>query len=153
MNGSADSRRFRQNSFTREAAMEALIKKYIGRAYDKDTYNCWHFIKEFYSDFGYELFDIHLKTLDKDWAYRGVNYFLDNLAHDWTRINEPKEYDAVLFKNYKNVAFHAGVIIDAHKFIHCAQGAGVIISRLDEKAWQRRIEGFYTLQALSRLKR
>ncbi len=103
MNGSVAFRQYRQNNFTHNMIISVLVKKYIGKAYDKDSYNCWHFLKEFYGELEHELFDIHLKALDKDWAYKGVNYFLDNVAHDWVKINTPKEYDAVLFKNYKGI--------------------------------------------------
>jgi len=146
MNGLVGFRQYRRNNFTRNMIISMIVKKYIGKPYDKDSYNCWHFLKDFYGELEHELFDIHLKSLDKDWAYKGVNYFLDNVAHDWVKIRAPQEYDAVLFKNYKGIAFHAGVMIDEPRFIHCAENVGVIISRIDDNAWHKRIEGFYRLK-------
>lgn len=38
---------------------------------------------------------------------------------------------------------HAGVMLDARRFIHALEGPGVIISQLDDPTWSKRLHGFY----------
>lgn len=64
----------------------------------------------------------------------------------WQKIDEPIEGCAVTmaidsFKPDK--IQHLGVYIGEGKFIHILEEPGVIISRIDDRYWRRKIKGFY----------
>ena len=107
--------------------------------------DCWGFLKLVYKDVGFELFDIENLEYDKAWALRRQDYFRKNYPNNWDRVNTPRVMDGLLFLNKKGIANHAGVMLTNWRFIHASR-AGVIVSRLTDIIWQRRIEGFYRLK-------
>jgi len=113
-----------------------------------DGLDCWGFLKFAYADLGYHLFDVEDLEYSRVWGIKGKDYFKDNYAHDWNKVLEPQVFDAILFINSKGVANHAGIILSNRRFIHCCH-QGVIVSRLDDVSWQKKIEGFYRLKAWS----
>ena len=130
-----------------------MIGKYLGIPYRHrgraiDGLDCWGFLKLAYADLGIRLFDIEDLEYGKVWGSQGKDYFKDNYAHDWVKVNAPQTLDAILFVNSKSVANHAGIVLSNRRFIHCCR-QGVIVSRLDDVSWDKKIEGFYRLRAWS----
>ena len=107
--------------------------------------DCWGFLKLVYQDLGFKLFDIEDLEYEKVWGLRGKDYFRENYENDWEKSEDPQTLDAVLFLNSRGIANHAGVVFKNRKFIHCPR-QGVVVSRLDDEAWSKRIEGFYRLR-------
>lgn len=106
--------------------------------------DCWGLLKLIYLDLGFKLFDIEDLEYGEAWSLR-FDYFKEHYAIDWERVTFSEVLDAVLFFNSRRVANHAGIILNNRTFIHCCR-AGVIISKLDDKSWNKRIEGFYRLK-------
>jgi cell wall-associated NlpC family hydrolase len=107
--------------------------------------DCWGLLKSIYTDLGCEIFDIETLEYTKTWARSGEDYFKDNYSNDWEETDTPKLLDAVLFNNKRGVANHAGVVLTGGRFIH-APRQGVIVSRLNDDVWKRKLEGFYRLK-------
>lgn len=127
-----------------------IIDKYLGIPYlhrgrTLEGLDCWGFLKLVYADLGFKLFDIEDLEYEKVWGLRGRDYFRENYENDWEKAAEPQPLDAVLFLNSRGIANHAGVVFKNRKFIHCPR-QGVVVSRLDDEAWSKRIEGFYRLR-------
>ncbi len=128
---------------------QQLIDKYLGIPYvhggsTLDGLDCWGLLKCVYADLGIRLFDPEC-NYTKTWSKEGQHYFHDHYAVDWLSVSDPQPLDAVLFINNNGIANHAGVVLSSGRFIHCCR-SGVIVSRLGDVSWQRRIEGFYRLK-------
>lgn len=127
-----------------------IIEKYLGVSYRHkgrtlEGLDCWGLIKEVYKDLGFELWDIE-EDYDEKWSWKGRNHFIENYYKEWVKVKKPNPFDVVLFSNSKGIANHGGVVLKSGKFIHCCK-TGVVVSRLGEPRWQKRIEGFYHLKA------
>jgi len=113
-----------------------------------DGLDCWGFLKLAYADLGVCLFDIEDLEYGKVWGLKGKDYFKDNCAHDWVKVADPQVLDGILFLNSRGVANHAGIVLGNRRFIHCCR-QGVVVSRLDDVSWIKKVEGFYRLRAWS----
>jgi len=53
--------------------------------------------------------------------------------------------DIVVFHSFLSCgsSIHMGVMIEGERFVHCQQNTGVIISRLSDQLFSRRIRGFF----------
>jgi cell wall-associated NlpC family hydrolase len=127
-----------------------IIEKYLGIPYQHrgrtlTGLDCWGFLKLVYADLGVRLFDIEDLEYSKVWGLEGRDYFKAHYFHDWAEVKEPEILDGVLFVNSRRIANHAGIVLSNKRFIHCCR-QGVIISRLEDPAWIKRIEGFYRLK-------
>jgi len=98
-----------------------------------------------YADFGFRLFDVEDLEYGKSWALKNKDFLKAHHRVDWDRVPAPRVLDGVLFLNRRGIANHAGVILSGWRFIHASR-AGVIVSRLTEDVWHKRIEGFYRLK-------
>jgi cell wall-associated NlpC family hydrolase len=127
-----------------------IIDKYLGIPYrhrgrTMDGLDCWGFLKLVYADLGFTLFDIEDLQYSKVWGLKGRDYFKENYANDWIRVDDPEPLDGILFVNSRGIANHAGVVLENRRFIHCCR-QGVIVSRLDDVSWKQKTEGFYRLK-------
>lgn len=155
MQGDRQLRQVRSFSFGADRAdihhvERLIIDKYLGIPYKHrgrtmDGLDCWGFLKLVYADLGFRLFDIEDLEYGQAWGLRNKDYFKENYVNDWNKVEIPEVLDGVLFLNSRGVANHAGVVFKDRKFIHCCR-AGVIVSRLDDESWKKRIEGFYRLR-------
>lgn len=123
-----------------------IIKKYLGTPYkhrgrDLQGLDCWGLILLVYADLGIKLWDIEDEYV-KDWFQKQRNYFIENYHREWQRVERHEIFDGVLFTNNKGIVNHAGIYIGNNKFLHTCK-LGTIVSRLSEKNWQKRLEGFY----------
>lgn len=130
-----------------------IIAKYLGAPYRHrgrrlEGLDCWGFIKLVYADLDVRLFDIEDLEYGKAWFLGRRDYLKDNLDLDWEKVENPMILDGVLFVNRKGIANHAGIVLSEGRFIHASR-QGVIVSSLDDRAWQARIEGFYRLKGRS----
>jgi cell wall-associated NlpC family hydrolase len=111
-----------------------------------DGLDCWGLLKLAYADIGVRLFDIEELEYSKVWGLKGKDYFKDNYDHDWVMVAAPQTMDGILFVNSRGVANHAGIVLGNRRFIHCCR-QGVVVSRLDDVSWIKKVEGFYRLRA------
>ena len=131
---------------------EFIVNKYLGipfkhRGRDFSGLDCYGLVIKIYEDLGYRIFD--LESYDEVLLQSDANYFIDNYHKEWARIEKPKIFDVVLFKNAScGIVTHCGVVLKEDKFIHCSRKTkGVIVSRLFSNAWVKATEGFYRLKA------
>ena len=122
-----------------------IIRKYLGIPYKHkgrslSGIDCYGLIIKIYADFGIELIDLQ-DEYDERWQWKRWAESIEQYYKKWQKVEIPQLLDIVLFKK-NDIVNHGGVVLNNNKFIHCCK-LGVIVSRLDEQMWQRRIEGFY----------
>jgi len=119
--------------------------KHCGR--DLKGLDCYGLIMQIYDNFlNIRLWDID-EEYDENWGFKNGNHFLENYYRQWEKVNIPKFYDVVLFKNKKCVTDHGGIIITGQKFIHACK-AGIVVTRLNDNKWINRVEGYYRFKGL-----
>lgn len=69
---------------------------------------------------------------------------LDELARNWIPVNRPG-YGILVAADYPFPGWvtHAGVCLDAERFIQALGRTGICISRFSSPAWAKRLRGFY----------
>lgn len=61
----------------------------------------------------------------------------------WQRADGPAAGRVVEFRGASDVPAHVGLCLDAQRFLHAAEKAGVVINRLDRAPWDAQIVGYY----------
>lgn len=61
----------------------------------------------------------------------------------WQRAAGPAAGRVVEFRGASDVPAHVGVCLDAQRFLHAAEKAGVVINRLDRAPWAAQVIGYY----------
>lgn len=61
----------------------------------------------------------------------------------WQRADAPAAGRVVEFRGAADVPAHVGLCLDAQRFLHAAEKAGVVINRLDRAPWADQIVGYY----------
>lgn len=64
------------------------------------------------------------------------------LAEGWERVTDPQAFDLVIF-NICGLPRHVGLMVGPRKFLHAPEGQTSRIERVDDRMWNKRIEGFY----------
>ena len=123
--------------------VEDRIKKFIGRNYNWDTFNCYHLIIEWYKELGYEIPDYKVNV---NWNKEGKNYFIDEYHKLWKemKLEDIQEDDVVLFKVRSSVPNHVGIYVGGNKFIQCVGNTGTVISDLG--LYHKYVHGCYRLK-------
>ncbi len=127
-----------------------IVAKYLqdDRPFIRGKCDCWTLIRDICAEFGYVLRDISDVDFDfsrSDWCYEGGEHLL-KYATDWVEVNTPRIFDGVLFKNYKGISYHMGLMLDEFKFIH-RHKKGVSVNRISDPSFKKRLGGFYRLKA------
>lgn len=122
------------------------VSKYVGMRFEKggrgpESWDCYGLLREFYKvELGIEL-PLHcgysdVMTPDSAEAIqRGLV--------DWSPVDTPEPWDAVLF-NVDGVANHIGLVIQPGLMLHAAPGKDASIESYKRPYWSARIEGHYT---------
>lgn len=107
--------------------------------------DCWGLVRIIYK----ERLGINLPSYDNDYSdtndRKGIAEHYHEHKDDWVRIQpgKEKEYDVAVFKML-NLPTHVAVVIKPPLMVHCERGCGTYVSDyLEEKAWSKRLEGFY----------
>lgn len=69
-------------------------------------------------------------------------WIVDRLS-GWAPGESPSVGRVVEFRGAADVPAHVGICLDGQRFIHAADKAGVVISRLDRAPWVDQIVGIY----------
>lgn len=103
-------------------------------------YNCWNLCREVYRRAGLILpaYDDYIKDVFKrDAVIRDIRKcFFKELAG-------PERLSIVTLMMRPGCVTHMGVVLEKNRFIHIGKRTGVVIARLDDRRWKKRIEGFY----------
>ena len=121
------------------------VSKYIGRPYLKmgrgiRGFDCYGLVRAIAKDEGYPL---------PDYEYEGntENMFADNFYKSVFGINKSERQagDIVVLRYPVENEIHIGTLLNREEFIHTSKKAGVIISRLSDQWFARRIVGFFRI--------
>lgn len=103
--------------------------------------DCWGLILNIYNQLGHKLLDIE-EDYDEKWSWKGRDLFIENYYSKWEKVTNHRFLDVVLFKNSKDIVYHAGIVLKNYRFIHASK-KGIVLSRLFSKEWVKITEGFY----------
>jgi cell wall-associated NlpC family hydrolase len=95
---------------------------YVGRPYDRQTFNCWTLIRDVYRDHVHlELSDIQTQN-DAATAREMVRN-----AKLWTEIETPAEFDVVLMRHRDHaVPTHVGIATGRGSVLHTEPVTGTV---------------------------
>lgn len=66
----------------------------------------------------------------------------DGLAAEWIEVNNPEPFDLVILKVAGRL-MHVGLMVNSTEFLHAPEGQLSCVERYTERAWSRRVLGFY----------
>lgn len=138
-----------------KALEEKIIEEYLGIPYihlgrNKEGLDCWGLIVDIFKEkTNIEIFDlVNFVKYEKMWSYNGKEDYVDKYKDElWIKIDKPKFFDVVFFKNYKGITNHAGLYLSKNRFLHCAEKVGVVVNKL-EGQWEKRVQGIYRYKGL-----
>lgn len=134
-------------AFEKEVVEEWLGAPYVNRGRTREGVDCWGLPLKIYEKAGVKLFDVPEFEYSVSWSKQGGNFLAENAHRDWQKIEAPEFLDGILFKNLHGIAYHTGIVLSGHRFIHATM-YGVIISKYTDKDVAGKIEGFYRLKRL-----
>ena len=117
----------------------------IGKAYVADKFNCYSLVVEMY-----RRHDIIIPNYNclaySNLAAKNVYEAIEEARRVWVEIDKPASPCVVLLKNDVEFCNHMGFVLDELTFIHCMKETGVVIGRLNDRYWNRKIKGYYKYQ-------
>ena len=105
--------------------------------------DCWGCVMLAAQTFGVDVPDFKVSPFAHAMINEEVATNLNKLV---MRIDDPGPGDGVAMAtspHFPGAIQHFGIMVDHRRFIHCVEQAGVIITRLDDHYYSRRIKGFY----------
>jgi len=112
----------------------------------KDGFTCWSLVKYVYRNYyNIEIPDYYSSICDNP---LDDNYVCDKFEcykreTVWKEIQLPQEPCVVLMKNCSEFVNHAGIYIGDNSFLHCVYNHGVILSKINDRLWGKKICGYY----------
>lgn len=103
-------------------------------------YNCWNLCREVYRRAGRQLpaYNDYIKDLfERDRVIKEVRKCF------FKPLNKPEYLAIVTLKLRPKCITHIGCIINKRQFIHISRTAGVNITKINDRKWNNKIEGFY----------
>jgi lipoprotein Spr len=64
----------------------------------------------------------------------------------WEKVENPRFFDAVLYKDRKGTASHIGLYLRENKMIHCKVKTGVVVTDIKKIGNDMVFDGFYRLR-------
>lgn len=105
--------------------------------------DCWGLFMLVHRMFGHDVPDVPVLCTELLQINREARR---QIAALWLPATEPASGLSVVMAtdhNHPDVLQHFGVLIDRRQVIHCIQGAGVVVSRLDLLRGALCVKGFY----------
>ena len=123
---------------------------YIGapwsaRGRDHSGLDCWGLVRLVYLErLGRDLpdFEGYVSGHEK----RDIDALIagERAKGDWREVDQAEPFDIAVFRTGK-LATHLGVMIDARRMLHVADGRDAEISRIDTGTWSTRLIGVFRL--------
>lgn len=122
--------------------------KYVGLPFEQhgrgpDTFDCWGLARWVLL----QEYNIHVPSYAEN--YEAVfkhdevaKAVMDGLSVNWNRVDKPQTGDLVIF-NIFGKPVHVALVLDKIHFLHCPEDDMSRIERLNNRFWERRVEGFY----------
>lgn len=103
-------------------------------------YNCWNLCREVYRRAGRDL-PIQSEYIKR---FSRRHKFIDEVKNKFfKRLDKPEFLAIVTLKMWPRCITHMGCVIDSRRFIHINKKSGVMLTKLDDRKWKPKIEGFY----------
>jgi hypothetical protein len=123
----------------------ALLIPYVpqGRSYEGS--DCWGIVYLTYRDVaGVLLPRYDGRGYDPEERDELASFYRTQLHSDsdWVRVADRQPLDLAIF-NVAGRPVHAGVVVDARRFLHSEERVGTVIERFDTLLWAQRLEGVY----------
>ena len=108
----------------------------------KDGFDCYGLVVWVYKHFYHT--DIPTYNHDIIDAFNGeqIHEIIKRNEKDWESIENPTEPSVVLIRNHPVFVNHIGVYIGRGNFLHSIEKTGVIVSKLHDRYWGKKIVGF-----------
>ena len=111
-----------------------------GYGFNDGGFHCWGLVWEIYRRLGIEL----VKNNVSCYNIPEIDEAIKKEQVRWKKVSIPSRYCVILMRiNSPKIYNHLGVYIGNNRFIHCREGAGVCIDRLDSPVWKNNIRGLY----------
>ena len=144
--------------------MDSILHDLFGAKYERrsgnpGSYDCKSLFVEVMNRYGNEIStpDIEVLAIEKvlaaqargEYAYTEIDAAMIQAEIDsgkWEQIDNPEPGCAVtiaLDPNKPDLIQHLGVYVGDGKFIHIMQKTGVIVTRIDDIFFKRKIRGYY----------
>lgn len=123
-----------------------LIDKFVGKPFVEGEFDCYKLVISWFGELGYIVPDY---SYQRFWYREGKNYFIEEYYKLWRKLasEEPvRANDVALFKVLALVPNHVGICLGDGRFIHCAEGTGTVVSRLDK--YKNLFYGIFRLKEL-----
>ena len=122
--------------------MRVNVEGLVGTSFE--DMHCWHVVREIYKRHDIDLEDYHIgvdecEAISKVYAEK----LKQEPGNKWERLTAPEPLALVAIRNHPKFVSHCGVCIGNGQFIHSLADTGVIINRLSDPMWRKKIVGFY----------
>lgn len=115
------------------------VKDLIGKSFEE--YDCRQVCLEVMRRSGNELFT-HDSSSSDIWDIRdAIQKAMDDGC--FRKLEHPVPGCIVAIKMVPPFVDHMGIMLDKYTFIHATEQYGVVVNRIDDGRWKRRVAGFY----------
>ena len=138
--------------------MTDWLSQYVGIPFQSDGLSrqgahCWGLVRLVYAD----MLGIELPSYGENSAsdlIAAARFFRgESLRDPWIKVERPRAFDVVLMKaldkEFRSVAGHCGVMIDAETVLHVWEETDSVQMRLDHPRIRHAVHGFYRHKALA----
>lgn len=120
---------------------DLIGKPFKARGRGPDAFDCWGLAMEVYRRRGIELPEY---AYGDDLAITVLDGLIRANKRLIAELDRPEPYCLVGFSIIPGYETHIGTILeDCRRFIHARRRHRVVISRLNDIVWRRRVRGFY----------
>lgn len=109
---------------------------------DKQGMDCWGLFIEVMKRFGYEVPDYKVSCFDAE----GIGGTYQAEIGSWQEVGSAAPGLAVamaIHEKAPDMVQHFGVVLEPKRFIHTLEKTGVIITKISDPFFNRKIKGFY----------
>lgn len=129
-----------------------IVNKYVGIPYvhlgrdPKTGLDCLGLILSVLQDRGHDVRQYDYEHYSEDWSKKSEHdLFIEKMPELMERVRIPRAFDLVLFKNFRGLSSHAGIVLSNGKFIHTCK-VGTVQGKLFDKKWADSLSGFYRIK-------
>lgn len=130
-----------------------IINKYVGIPYvhlgrnPKTGLDCLGLILSVLQDLGNSVQVYDYENYTEDWSKSSEHdLFVERMPDLMEKVNTPRPFDLVLFKNFRGLSSHSGIVLSKGRFLHTCK-AGTVQGKLSDRKWANSLSGFYRIKS------